>query len=278
MPLPDAPKKSPRVYTLLQNTDLENVTFADIASIGNPVSVEELNEDTLRRLVLVNVARMCVAGEWNGLLTAGGGGAEYSPEIPGEPINTGLGNTRYGVGSFAPYGAAYLTTFSFLGNDNGDKAIYYPFIAPVTGTVSEFGIDIDVVAGSACNLDVGIYTDSGDGTPDTLQMSCVFDVQNSGTGSVYQTSITADVSTNLVRGTQYWIGFCRDTTLVAFSLGAYAQYYIPNVGASSSASSSTSGAIVLRTFDKPLGLVATESPDNILGYSSGKCIVSLKVA
>jgi len=68
MPLPNAEKKSKRVYTLLQNTDLENVTFADIQGVGNTISIEEMSEDELRRLVLVNLARLCVVGEWDGLL------------------------------------------------------------------------------------------------------------------------------------------------------------------------------------------------------------------
>ena len=56
MPLPDANKKSPRVYTNLQNLDLDNVTFANVQATGNPINVEEANEDELRRLVLVNLA------------------------------------------------------------------------------------------------------------------------------------------------------------------------------------------------------------------------------
>ncbi len=52
-PLPDADKKSPRVYTLTQNTDLENLAFATMQSIGQPISIEEMSEDELRRLVLV---------------------------------------------------------------------------------------------------------------------------------------------------------------------------------------------------------------------------------
>jgi len=68
MPLPDAEKKSKRVYTLLQNIDLENVTFANIQGVGNTISIEEMSEDELRRLVLINLARLCVKGEWDGLL------------------------------------------------------------------------------------------------------------------------------------------------------------------------------------------------------------------
>ena len=73
MPLPDANKKSPRVYTNLQNIDLENVTFANIEATGNPIAIEELNEDELRRLVLCNLARLVVKGEWTGLLSGGSG-------------------------------------------------------------------------------------------------------------------------------------------------------------------------------------------------------------
>ena len=72
MPLPDANKKSPRVYRNLKQKDLENVTFNEVKDTGDPISIEMLNEDELRRLLLVNVARLCVAGEWNGLLNAGG--------------------------------------------------------------------------------------------------------------------------------------------------------------------------------------------------------------
>jgi len=70
MPLPDAPAESPRVYKLLKNLDLENLAGDDDEMIltGNPISIEMLNEDELRRLVLVQLARLCVKGEWNGLL------------------------------------------------------------------------------------------------------------------------------------------------------------------------------------------------------------------
>ena len=70
MPLPDAPAESPRVYKLLKNLDLETLAGDDDEMIktGNPISIEHLNEDELRRLVLVQLARLCVKGEWNGLL------------------------------------------------------------------------------------------------------------------------------------------------------------------------------------------------------------------
>jgi len=68
MPLPDAPTKSPRVYRLLQNTTLANLTNDDLSSVGDPINLELLNEDELRRLVLVQLARLTVKQEWDGLL------------------------------------------------------------------------------------------------------------------------------------------------------------------------------------------------------------------
>jgi len=68
MPLPDAPAESPRVYKLFKNTTLENVTNDDITLVGDPISIEMLNEDELRRLILVQLARLSVKQEWDGLL------------------------------------------------------------------------------------------------------------------------------------------------------------------------------------------------------------------
>ena len=68
MPLPDAPAESPRVYKLSKNTTLEDVTNANISSVGDPISSEMLNEDELRRLGLVQLARLSVKQEWDGLL------------------------------------------------------------------------------------------------------------------------------------------------------------------------------------------------------------------
>lgn len=73
MPLPDAPLESPRVYKLLKTKTLSaeapnSLSQTDIASVGNPMSVEMLNEDELRRIVLVNLARLTVKQEWDGLL------------------------------------------------------------------------------------------------------------------------------------------------------------------------------------------------------------------
>jgi len=68
MPLPDAPAQSPRVYKLLKNTTLENLTNADLTSVADPINIEMLNEDEMRRLLLVQLARLSVKSDWSGLL------------------------------------------------------------------------------------------------------------------------------------------------------------------------------------------------------------------
>jgi len=69
MPLPDAPSISPRVYRLLKNVALEDLSDENqIVKVGNPITIEMLNEDELRRLILVQLARLSVKSEWNGLL------------------------------------------------------------------------------------------------------------------------------------------------------------------------------------------------------------------
>jgi len=68
MPLPNVEGKSPRVYTLLKNTDLENLTADDLADVADPISIEMLNEDELRRLCLVAFARMVTKGSFDGWL------------------------------------------------------------------------------------------------------------------------------------------------------------------------------------------------------------------
>jgi len=73
MPLPNASPREARIYALLKGQTLEDLTGQlaageFIPEAGNPISVENLNEDELRRLVLVKLAVECVRAEWNGLL------------------------------------------------------------------------------------------------------------------------------------------------------------------------------------------------------------------
>ena len=99
-------KPSKRVFPLLQNLDLDSVTFAQVQGVGDPITIEDMNEQEMVDLIIVNLARLVCAGEWSGLLSAGGGSdatlfAPFSqPEATGEasfiptcPIATAYGNS-----------------------------------------------------------------------------------------------------------------------------------------------------------------------------------------
>ena len=73
MPLPDTNNWSSRIYELLKETDLENLSYAQFQGVAEKLFIEPENEDELRRLVLVQLARMAVRGDWDGFLNGGGG-------------------------------------------------------------------------------------------------------------------------------------------------------------------------------------------------------------
>lgn len=73
MPLPDAVTREARVYALLKGQTLESLTGQLAAGefvpeAGNPITVENVNEDELRRLVLLKLAIESVRADWTGLL------------------------------------------------------------------------------------------------------------------------------------------------------------------------------------------------------------------
>ena len=68
MPLPDANNYSMRIYELLKETDLENLSYAQFQGVAEKLFIEPENEDEMRRLVLVQLARMAVRGDWDGFL------------------------------------------------------------------------------------------------------------------------------------------------------------------------------------------------------------------
>ncbi len=73
MPLPDANNYSMRIYELLKETDLENLSYSQFKAVAEKLFIEPENEDEMRRLVLVQLARMAVRGDWDGFLNGGGG-------------------------------------------------------------------------------------------------------------------------------------------------------------------------------------------------------------
>ena len=200
MPLPDA-KPDRRIYELLKTTDLENLTFAEFQGVAQTVYAEQGAEDTLRRIVLVNLARLAVAGQWTGLTDAGGG--SFNAELTsGDDIEATYALNR--IDSTPPFG---MNTGN-SGVTSRNEPMFFPFIAAESSTVDSIVVNISGAAGSPCNAVVAIYSDNN-GVPQTkLGSDATFDATS--TGQVAQTSVG---TITLVRGTQYWVGWTRSASV-----------------------------------------------------------------
>ena len=258
MPLPDADKRSPRVYTLLQNQDLENVTADTLADVADPIAIEEQNEDELRRICLVAFARMVTKGSFDGWLTSGGGGSSYTPVLPNTAIEAGSASDKAAITGNAPWGNGNNSATTLYGNSNGDKIYLFPFLAPSTITVSNLEIYISTASSNPCDCLVGIYSDS-EGAPGTLIAKS--SVSAASTGAKVMTSFlnSSDAATDLdlVQGTQYWAGFGRDTADEGFSFYGIGSYAKPMVCMVSSADFAANVHTLLRTISSALAIPAS---------------------
>jgi len=204
MPLPDA-KPDRRIYELLKTTDLENLTFSDFQGVAEKVYAEQGAEDTLRRIVLVNLARLAVVGEWTGLTDAGGGNG-YGVL---QPETTTGAYDGFEIAAMAPWGTVRSST-SNLNVPNTPVA--FPFVAPESGDLSEVEIWVNTTT-AASTLVVGFYAnDTTDNMPGTLLGYVTIDTATS-SGSVSQNSFSSTVT--LSEGTQYWCAYARGTTAYA---------------------------------------------------------------
>ena len=208
MPLPDAIKRSPRVYTLLQNQDLENVTADTLADVADPIAIEEQNEDELRRICLVAFARMVTKGSFDGWLSAGGTPTMNGVLSPASEVSGSYDINR--IDCTPPWG---LTTGN-NGTVSRNEPQWAPFVSPESGDVASISIDINSVASSAVNLEIALYSDD-DGLPNAKLTEAVFDAEVDGLTT--QTSLTGTAT--LVKGTQYWYAWVRDGD-VSFTITA----------------------------------------------------------
>jgi len=201
-------KPSRRVFPLLQNLDLDSVTFAQVQGVGDPITIEDMNEQEMIDLIIVNLARLVCAGEWSGLLTAGGGGDSGYGTLP--PITEVGAYDGFEIGTLAPWGAA---TGTAAGMSAASYPQSYPFVSPVTGTLSEIEIQVNTTTASS-TLVVAIYEqDDTTHMPSTMLGYVTFDTE-SATGTVGQTSFSGGTP-SLTAGTQYWVSQARGTTAYA---------------------------------------------------------------
>jgi len=166
MPLPDAPDYSKRIYELLKETDLENLTFSQFQGVAEKLFIEPENEDEMRRLVLIQLARTAVRGDWDGFLTGGGGsgGAPTNAEYVVMALNGTLTNERK-----LTAGARVTITDGGAGGNVTIAADASPVTSLVAGTNISLspgtGLgDVTITAASGAPTDAQYVTLATDGT------------------------------------------------------------------------------------------------------------------
>jgi len=196
---------------MLQNLDLDTVTFAQVQSTGDPISIEDMNEQEMIDLIIVNLARLAVAGEWTGLLEAGGGG--IGMVLP--PISNASSTILPQYGNIsAPYGSGTSATQTV----STDAPLYLPIIARRTDTFDDIYLYVTTGSGTTANVDLGLYSDSA-GQPGTLLGKATVDVNTSGQKSA---ALVAEAGQSLssVAGTQYWLALVRQSGVGNFTVQA----------------------------------------------------------
>jgi len=212
MPLPDAIKRSPRVYTLLQNQDLENVTADTLADVADPISIEESNEDELRRLCLIAFARMVTKGSFDGWLS--GGGTQYALE----PMDASQ-LTTYNY--FQPWSRDRTLNDAASSTNMENKAVFQRFVAPLTGTIGAITIRTSATNTSKDDCKMAIYSTTN-GLPGTRIGDISIDVNG---GSGLFTSSSWATAPDLTIGSTFWIAFAPEgTTVPAISTSAQSKF------------------------------------------------------
>ena len=144
MPLPNASDYSQRIYELLKETDLENLSYAQFQGVAEKIFIEPENEDEMRRLVLVQLARMAVRGDWDGFLS-GSAGAPTNAQYVVMSLDGTLTNERV------------LTAGTGINITDGGAGGNVTIASTVTGTIEgsiantqvAVGSGVDTIAGSA---------------------------------------------------------------------------------------------------------------------------------
>ena len=208
MPLPDA-KPSTRIYELLKTTDLENITFSQFQSVAEKIFAEQGAEDELRRIVLVNLARLSVVGEWTGLTTAAVSAVGY-PNDFWQP--NGWTPNAAGYGKFNDNFNQVPIMSRHTNASVGAYDTYYygnPIQVNVDGSYTTLTYGC-TTAQTGSELDCAIYSVDAYARPETKIGTCTITLTSTG----YQTTTVTEVSAGsmtLAKGDTIWI-FYKNTS------------------------------------------------------------------
>ena len=255
MPLPDAPDYSKRIYELLKETDLENLSYAQFQGVAEKLFIEPENEDEMRRLVLVQLARMAVRGDWDGFLTGGGGsgGAPTDAEYVVLALNGTLTNERIltagsgitltdgGAGSTVTIaasggggssilpgagdmGSSFDTLMAsgglFGGNTMSTSTFtwnnsYVHFVPIVFPKAVSITTIQYSILSGSCTGKLGLYSSGSNGSPDSLEVET--GLQSSITSGYYSAGVS---STSVSANTLYWLAIAQGDTSSSVGLRA----------------------------------------------------------
>ena len=200
MPLPDAlPDR--RIYELLKTVDLENLTFSDFQKVAQTIYAEQGAEDELRRIVLLNLARLSVAGEWTGLTSAGGASGSIAQllDLNGWELQA-TGYETMPRNSLQAY-VASADTQDYI----NIYATYYHFF-PITirgdGDYSSFSFWVHTFV-SLSNVEGGFYDSDEYGRPRTKLATYSHEFTQAGADPVTVTETTTG-SMTLSDGDNIW--------------------------------------------------------------------------
>ena len=211
-------KPSKRVFPLLQNLDLDAVTFSQVQSVGEPISIEDMNEQEMVDLIIVNLARLCVSGEWTGLLEAGGGAEATCNGMPIVDLDvlSSTGDTYFATVG-APISGGGAGSLALSASAFYDASFYVPFVGGFTSdAIYVFKFNIEIAASSS-NLKVGIYS-SSNGLPNALLGTAeTVDITSTGDKEIVD---PFGGSVAIVQGDLYFVGFVRTVSGDAVTIKA----------------------------------------------------------
>jgi len=199
-------KPSKRVFPLLQNLDLDNVTFDQVQGVGDPISIEDMNEQEMLDLIIVNLARLCVKSEWSGLLESGGGASTWQNSADYN-VASGYGGEFWNIAIAAPLCSnGSVSTW----NNNEEYQFFNPFVAPFTGAPSACNINV-TVATTSQNLYVGFYSGTN-GIPATMLGYATIATNSTGIQRVTSFTEASTGSLTFEAGTMYYYSISKAGT------------------------------------------------------------------
>jgi len=261
---PEDRKPSKRVFPLLQNLDLDTVTFAQVQGTGNPITIEDMNEQEMVDLIIVNLARLCVSGEWTGLLEAGGGGGAVLGV--GAGVKTGANYST--LTKQAPFGRGDPAT-SLTWNSNA--AFYIPLIAPVTATMDSAILWVTTAATGGTDMLMCVYNSDEDTGAPTTQLSSEITVEGDATGFI---EVDFTTPPDLEVGKLYYFGMAKTTSDNTLQLRAHLTENETNFGGQEYSSDYNRNILTETGVDNSLPATATAA--NILGATYGCPVIMVQ--